>query len=454
MSTIEGIHGNASPINEAATTTMVAAGAESLRKGLIHTAVRPIVAKTMIALFVIGIAMVPLLQLGVELVHRRGVRELDVVRPPVRAGLLAIKWHPRQAVRTLRHWLTRQNLADYEDTLAQDSAVRRRVQPRVQEALCRYLGFGNTMSFVAPRGWLFYSLGLDYLSGPGFLEAHAISKREQAFYDDGETEIGADPRPAIIRFHRDLQAAGVHLVFVPIPVKQMIQPGQMGSRLAFDRPIATPNNPDYARFIGDLRKAGVDVFDPTPAKLLPGERPRYLPQDTHWTPQWMEEVAGKLVEHINRTVALGPAPRETNWAVRAEMAARVGDIAETLSLRAGQTLFRPQTAQLKRVVDARTGEDWQPREDADVVFIGDSFSNIYSSEEMGFGVGAGFPQQVSRLLGRDLDMIVINGGAASDAREELARRPRPLVGKKLVIWEVSMHELTSSNWRVIPVRSE
>ena len=63
-------------------------------------------------------------------------------------------------------------------------------------------------------------------------------------------------------------------------------------RFASRRPQAVPNNADFARFVAELRGQGVDVFDPTPATVGPDDPPRFLARDTHWTPEWMRQVAG------------------------------------------------------------------------------------------------------------------------------------------------------------------
>ncbi len=199
----------------------------------------------------------------------------------------------------------------------------------------------------------------------------------------------------------------------------------------------------------------MDVFDEfAPRTLTPGTEPLFLEQDTHWTPQWMETVAAQLAEHIKKQISL-PAPSYPFAVISEEAdAERVGDIVDTLHLPGNQKLFPPQEATIHRVIDAKTKEARPWREDSDVLFIGDSFSNIYSAKQMGWGTAAGFPYQLSKHLGRDLDALIKNGGAASELREQLDERPQPLKGKRLVIWEVAQHELTCSNWKVLPISSD
>jgi alginate O-acetyltransferase complex protein AlgJ len=227
----------------------------------------------------------------------------------------------------------------------------------------------------------------------------------------------------------------------------MIQPAELSSRLRFDSPIPVPNNPDYPRFIAELRAAGVDVFDPTPAHLIPGQE-LYLRQDTHWTPQWMEQVAAAVADHVKRKVPLPPA---VGYAIKLEEAevSHIGDIADSLHLPERQSLFPRQAVKLNRVLDAKTNEPRPRRQDADVLVLGDSFTNIYSAPQMLWGDSAGFSEQISRFLNRDVDVIARNGLAAETVRAELAQRESPLKGKRVIIWEVTMHELTCSHWPVI-----
>jgi alginate O-acetyltransferase complex protein AlgJ len=387
------------------------------------------------------------------------VQEIDLLRPPAQALKAARHGDWGKVKERLEYSFSKENLDGYENGLKENNAFRRVIQPRVQLVFSKYLGFGNAGAIVArddfihPNGWLYYQVGLDYLTGPGMLSRDFLSAREDKYYNDGEEDVCADPRKAIIQFHKDCQAAGAHLVFVPVPVKPALQPAELEGRdLKSSRPVA--QNRDYARFIADLRAAGVDVFDEfVPKTVEPDQEPLFLEQDTHWTPQWMESVAVQLADHIKRQVNL-PAPAYP-FAVTIEEApaARVGDIVDTLHLPGNQRLFLPQQITIHRILDANTRQPRTWREDSDVLFIGDSFSNIYTAHQMGWGDSAGFPCQLSRHLGRDLDALIKNGGAASELREKLAERPQPLKGKRLVIWEVAAHELTASNWKVIDISS-
>jgi alginate O-acetyltransferase complex protein AlgJ len=83
--------------------------------------------------------------------------------------------------------------------------------------------------------------------------------------------------------------------------------------------------------------------------------------------------------------------------------------------------------------------------------VGDSFTNIYSDPAMGWGDSAGFAEHLSLSLGRPLDVLAENGGAAAAVRLSLARaenRPR-LAGKRLVVYQFAMRDLVGQHWPVV-----
>jgi alginate O-acetyltransferase complex protein AlgJ len=445
----------AAPEVVAAKTTMAEGGLESIRYGLIQTDISRNTACWMVAFFMAALFAVPILQLAIEAKRGQGYPSLDLLDPPKNAAAALATGDARQSVRELKWLLNKDNLTRYEERLADNNAIKQKIQPRVQYALTKYLGFGNSMAIVArdglkPSGWLYYQLGIDYIAGPGMLDPAFIRNQESLFFNDGEDDINCDPRKAIIRFHNDCAKAGVHLVFVPAPCKPMIQPAQLDRRLRFTGAIPTPNNRDYDRFVSELRAAGVDVYDQfIPKTLRSDDEPRYLEQDTHWTPQWMEEVARGLTEHVKSRVSLSSSQRQ--WKAEPMTVARVGDIVDALNLPDNQALFKPQEVTINRVVDAEAGTPLSSNADADVLVIGDSFSNIFHGKEKGWGEAAGFPEQIARFLDRDVEIMVRDGSAATDLRHELAERSQPLQGKRLIVWQVAMHELVVSNWQIIPI---
>ncbi|HJV94921.1 MAG TPA: hypothetical protein VJ608_02745, partial [Albitalea sp.] len=246
---------------------------ERSQQELADTQVSPRVARVMSLTFVALLLLVPLSQTVLELRAQGWVQALDVfTRRP-----------------------TRDSLHAYEQALESQSAVKRAVQPRVQEALTARVRVGNDRTVLGRDGWLFYQNGLDYVTGPGFLDAGLLRVRAARMLDrERVTSAQPDPRPALRALHEDLARAGIRLVLVPVPDKAAMEARRLSTAIGGEG--AAPGNPDWPRFAADMRAAGAAVFDvPRPA----GGGPAYLTQDTHWTPRYMQQVA----EALARTLA-------------------------------------------------------------------------------------------------------------------------------------------------------
>jgi len=402
---------------------------ERSQRELASTEVSPRVARAMSVVFVALVALVPLAQAAIEFRADGWVQALDVfTRRPTRASLRA-----------------------FEQGLESRSAVKQTVQPRMQEVLTATARVGNDRSIPGDGGWLFYQPGLDYATGPGFLDSSLLRVRATRMIDrDRIADPQPDPRPALRALHEDLGRAGIRLVLVPVPDKAAVE----GRRLArgAGRRAGVPGNPDWPRFAGEMRAAGLEVFD---VPLPTDDTPAYLVQDTHWTPQYMQAVAGALARAIAprlTDVRRGESSDPPAGPLRIEPATvtRVGDLVDMLRLPPGQRLFPAQSVEIARVVSA-DGARWMPRADADVLLIGDSFTNIYSDPAMGWGDSAGFAEHLSLALGRPLDVLAENGGAAAAVRLSLARgdtRAR-LAGKRLVVYQFAMRDLAGQHWPVV-----
>jgi len=404
---------------------------ERSQRELASTDVSPRLARAMSLAFVALVTLVPLAQAAIELRADGWVQALDVfTRRPSRDALHA-----------------------YEQALENRSAVKRAVQPRLQEALTAAAGVGNDRTVVGRDGWLFYQPGLDYVAGPGFLDAGLLRVRATRMLDrDRIADPRPDPRPALRALHEDLARAGIRLLLVPVPDKAAVEGQRLGRGAGGAG--AGSGNPDWPRFASEMRAAGLDLFDvPPPA----GAAPAYLEQDTHWTPQYMQQVARTLAGAIDvrsRGSLDPPGGASFDPPLRTETAtvSRVGDLVDMLRLPPGQRLFPTQSVEITRVVSA-AGARWTPRTDADVFLVGDSFTNIYSDPAMGWGESAGFAEHLSLALGRPLDVLAENGGAAAAVRLTLARantRVR-LAGKRLVIYQFAMRDLMGQHWPVVRV---
>jgi alginate O-acetyltransferase complex protein AlgJ len=165
----------------------------------------------------------------------------------------------------------------------------------------------------------------------------------------------------------------------------------------------------------------------------------------------MQRVAEALAAFIQAQVAL-PFVTEPGYRAEPREARQIGDTAAMLDLPAGQALYPPERVALRFVLGP-DGDPWRPSRDADVLVLGDSFTNMYSLATMGWGEAAGLVEQLSHVLRRPVDRIVQNDQGASATREllrrELGDEGDRLAGNRVVVWQFAARELSFGDWRVI-----
>jgi len=234
---------------------------------------------------------------------------------------------------------------------------------------------------------------------------------------------------------------------VPVPDKAALAGEPLHGRSS---PSLRPENPDFPPLLLELRERGLAVFDPG-AGLAVDQR-LFLTQDTHWTPAYMERSARALARYVTSLVALPAAEAGVAWHVAPQAMQRVGDLVDMLKLTEEQTIFQPQSVLVNQVRDAQDNP-WEADEKADVLLLGDSFSNIFTLEGMGWGAAAGLGPQLALALQRPVDVIAQNDAGAFATRRALARElaggSERLQGKRVVIWEFASRELSAGDWKKI-----
>ena len=342
------------------------------------------------------------------------------------------------------HAPTQENLHQLEQDIEAASYPKDYVQPHVQLALSHYGRVGNKRALIGRSGWLFYTPGLEHLAGPSFLDTKRLAVRSSQ-----NAAVQPDPRPAIFELAAFLKQREIALVIFPVPDKTALQPLELHGRGAQERTLAVPHNVAWADFARDLSAHGITLFDPTPAQLTPAESPHFLEQDTHWTPAWMQQVANQLARVAAHAGHLPPAHMHTYRSV-AQTAERVGDLVDMLKLPESQTYFAARTVELAQVHD-ESDALWEPDEHADVLLLGDSFTNIFTEDFMGWGEAAGLGPQLSLALARPIDVIAQNDSGAFATRkllaDAIARGEDRLAGKRVVIWEFAARELSVGDWK-------
>ena len=329
-------------------------------------------------------------------------------------------------------------LERFDDDAGEQTLLAKVLRPHVQYFLAG-LGAGNEQAYIGRRPWLFFRDSLDYLTGPEFLDPKQPATRS------------TDPRPPILQLKAQLERRGIPLIVMPTPVKPTIHPERFTRRFeGTDDPLRPTS---YASFIGELEERGVLVFDPAPVLLEAKRRLgtfQYLMTDTHWRPEAMELVAARLQDFIAQHADLPPVPAE--YVRESINVTNLGDLARMLDLPEGQSRYPEESVQVRQI---RTADDrpWEPSRSADILLLGDSFSNIYSLAEMGWGESAGFGEQLSFLMRRPIDRIVQNADGAFATREllgrELASGRDRLAGKRLVVFQFAERELAVGDWKLV-----
>jgi alginate O-acetyltransferase complex protein AlgJ len=344
-------------------------------------------------------------------------------------------------------------IAGFEERMEEGSFLVERAVPWAQWAETAWLGTGNRRVYVGEAGWLFYRPDVVYVTGPPFLDP-AVLEARRAAADSWEEAPRPDPRPAVLAFGRQLAERGIGLVVVPTPIKPMVHPERLaGERDAWEVPL---QNRSFERLVRELEAAGVEVFDPAPllarAARETGE-PQYLAADTHWTPEALDRVAEALAARLAELLGLPHgAPGVAVYRRRPVAVSGTGDLARMLRLPEEAALFPPQAVTLQ-MVTTPDGGLWRPTAGAPVLLLGDSFTNVFSQAELGWGRGAGLAEQLSYHLGRPLDRIAVNAGGSHTTREALARalvsNPGRLDGVRLVVYQFAVRELSQGDWRPV-----
>ena len=254
----------------------------------------------------------------------------------------------------------KQSIKAYETAIEDTSLLRKWLLPPIQSALTRTLHFGNEKVIIGKNGWLFFSGDYEYLINPGFLRPEVLHKRELK-------GIQPDPCKAIADFDRQLKARGIKLILVPVPNKPMICSNALNGKPA---PL---QNPSFAEFKKRMEADGIIVVDLTDdfAEMRRSGVEPFLKTDTHWTVAGMKLAAKRLAAATSGKV-LEPRPQNT------ARITNLGDIAVMLKLPNCKRYFPEETV---------TVADYGNRtvRDSEILLLGDSFANIYSSVALKWG---------------------------------------------------------------------
>lgn len=325
-------------------------------------------------------------------------------------------------------------MENFETSLEDSSHSFAVVRPATLDLLLRFGAAGSEEAYVGRDGWLFYRPDVDPLW---------MSRNTPA-----EAAAG------LARFAAELAARRILLVFVAIPGKATIHPEKIGLG-EFTQPVLPAG---WENFSDEVARAWEKVSAPdAPAPVVVDAtgllwqrkqttgQTQFLETDSHWTPVAMEAVAKEIARAARGTDDLPEGTAD----LPNEKIAGVGDTARMLELPEGSVFLRPQFVEVTRL------PGWSPAASAEVLLLGDSYSNIYSAEDLGWGTEAGLAEQLSRLLGAPVDRLSRNDAGALEARQMLAsawaKEGTRFEPKKVIVWQLAMRELLAGDWSHVPL---
>ena len=290
----------------------------------------------------------------------------------------------------------------------------------------------NALAVPGNDGWLFSTQELSHLGKPQYWSAGA------------GTTMAGDPMPAILDFKRQLDAAGIELLLVPVPPKVVVYSDKFGGSPYFIQS-------DQA-FYRALEAQGVKVLDMTKtfqAARKTNSAPIYSKQDTHWAPEGIRIAADRIAEKIKGLPFLATEPKLGMKSSDVRVTVK-GDLAQ------GQAGIsqEEETFSARLVVPTEGGgtQPVEPSRSSPVILLGDSHNLIFHSGGDMHAAGCGLPEQLSLALGFPVDLVAVRGSGSTSARRNLARRKDNLQGKKLVIWCFTAREFTEGEgWLKVPV---
>jgi hypothetical protein len=325
------------------------------------------------------------------------------------------------------------NLRAFEKDLENASLAVRRLRPWMQLAQFALLSDAGEKVVVGHDGWLFYR--------PGLL---TMTQRPPV--------PAQDPYPAIKSFHDQLQARGIHLIVLPVPNKESVHPEQLSRRADQSGVIKTRR---LRALLDRLQAAGIEFVDlfelfdrAQRADTRINRQALYLYKDTHWSPAGMKLAAEAVARRIIERRLLQPGT--TAYDERQVPLERPGDLIEMLQSPPIDRAVAPERLSCSQVIERDTGRPYHDAPGARVLILGDSFLRMYERDEP---TSAGLIAHLARELRQPLSSIINDGGASTLVRQDLARRPRLLADKSLVIWEFVERDIVdgTEGWQIIPL---
>lgn len=327
-----------------------------------------------------------------------------------------------------------ENLRAFESELEESSWIANRTRPHLRQVQFSLLRNPGNKVLTGRDGWMFYKPGVDYL------------------IQSGQDDLSQQTGPlravrAITRFRDQLASRDIRLLVVLVPGKAAVYPDKLTRRA--DRARLRSRTLDVIAALSDAGVETVDLFKAFQESRDDDgqvEEPLYLARDTHWSPHGVQIAA----EAINRRISeLGwLEPGSVQFESRRKTIEREGDIVRMMQLPNAREFFATEPIHCRQIVLARV--PYKDDSNSPVLFLGDSFSRIYQTDPPH---SAGLIAHLADELKLPLASIVNDGGASTLVRQQLARRPKILDGKRLVIWQFVERDIQigTEGWKDVPL---
>jgi hypothetical protein len=359
---------------------------------------------------------------------------------------------------------TRANLRRLESDMESRCRLAQAVRPAVQYARFVLFQDAGDQALLGRAGWFFYRPAVQYLVEPCPSVGHALGGTPKRSLSVAFPQN--DIFTAIVSFRDELARRGIKLLVMPAPNKSSVYPEMLsirangiGSTAVLGGEIGGPSrgrlgsiNPTTREVLAMLKQAGVEIVDLFEVYAEARRNDKgieyYLAQDSHWSPAGMR-LAAQIV--ARRLLDLGWVEKGSfSYLTQPVTVRRYGDVVRMIRVPQVEQLYVPEWIKCFRVVNAWTGDVYQDDPNSPVLVLGDSFLRIYERDEPG---GSGFIAHLAHDLGFGLTSIVNDGGASTLVRQQLARKPALLKGKKVVIWEFVERDIRfgTEGWQVIPL---
>ncbi len=346
---------------------------------------------------------------------------------------------------------TKASLHRWDDNAKDRSLFSKWLRPRTLQLRFQFFGEMAPKSLPGEDGWLFYNQDADYLLQPPYTDARFYKGTFDSLLNGKRINL-RNPLYAILDFRNRLKARGIELLIIPIPGKPSIYPEKLWKGFS-----GQPVSPSLV-LLEDLKNHNVqtvDLFTPMLVAKTQGGPPLYLMRDTHWSPHGME-VAAEIIATKIRKLGFGLYPNRSwhpRYALKNTSVERWGDIAEMTKVPNRKSIWEKENMSIRKVLDLQTSLPYQDDTLSPILWLGDSFSRIYQTDEP---TSSGIIAHLAYRLNRPLTSLVNDGGASTVVRQLLSRRGDLLMQKKLVVWTFVERDLRfgAKGWQIVDLPAQ